>query len=245
MEKLTRDDYKAILDLVSCLVKVKSISAFAEMITNSKELLGFHSLTMAEMYFHKTCTHRIMFTDDAWMQALDSYVVSAEQYKNDPVFGLITSGQEVIKVNSMPDFFSDINPNQPLKRHPEENPFVSMHILSRMNKETNTANLIKLVCTTEEGSAKIDEMAGYLHAHLMSAYVRIMSVSTEYQERLSERELSVLIWLKHGKTSWEVSKILNITENTVNFHIKNIKRKLHASNRQHAVAIAIAKGIVD
>ncbi|MDF0522996.1 helix-turn-helix transcriptional regulator [Bradyrhizobium yuanmingense] len=34
-----------------------------------------------------------------------------------------------------------------------------------------------------------------------------------------------------GKSSWEIAKILNISENTVNFHLKNAIRKLGTTNR--------------
>ncbi len=119
------------------------------------------------------------------------------------------------------------------------------HLLSKMNKETMSANVITFMNVTQDGSDKFDAMAGYLNTHLNHTYGRIMSVGDLSRGNLSDRELSVITWLKYGKTSWEVARILDITENTVNFHIKNIKRKLNATNRQHAVAIAIAKGILD
>ncbi|WP_225189223.1 helix-turn-helix transcriptional regulator [Bradyrhizobium sp. IC3195] len=34
---------------------------------------------------------------------------------------------------------------------------------------------------------------------------------------LSQREISCLRWLARGKLSWEMGKIMNISENTVNF----------------------------
>lgn len=61
---------------------------------------------------------------------------------------------------------------------------------------------------------------------------------------LSKRERVVLEWLKKGKSSWDISKIMNISERTVNFHIYNIIQKLDALNRTHAVAIAIEKGLI-
>jgi len=61
---------------------------------------------------------------------------------------------------------------------------------------------------------------------------------------LSKREREVLKWLKKGKSSWDISKIMAITERTVNYHIYNIIQKLDALNRTHAVAIAIEKGLI-
>ncbi len=56
---------------------------------------------------------------------------------------------------------------------------------------------------------------------------------------LSQREISCLRWVSEGKSSWEIGKILRISENTVNFHIKNAMRKLDATSRIQAVVTAI------
>lgn len=61
---------------------------------------------------------------------------------------------------------------------------------------------------------------------------------------LSQREREVLQWLKEGKSSWEISVILGITERTVNFHVRNIMGKLNAVSRTQAVAIAVERGVV-
>jgi DNA-binding CsgD family transcriptional regulator len=52
---------------------------------------------------------------------------------------------------------------------------------------------------------------------------------------LSGREREVLNWLNLGKTSWDISVILSITERTVNYHVGQIIRKLGVSSRVHAV----------
>jgi LuxR family transcriptional regulator, quorum-sensing system regulator CviR len=62
---------------------------------------------------------------------------------------------------------------------------------------------------------------------------------------LSSREKEVLNWLKNGKSSWEMSVILNISQSTVNFHVYNIMQKLGAINRPQAVAVATHLGIIN
>lgn len=62
--------------------------------------------------------------------------------------------------------------------------------------------------------------------------------------QLSEREMEVLKWAKEGKSNWEVSMILNISERTVKFHMRNIYRKLDVTNKSHAIAKAMKLGIV-
>jgi len=62
--------------------------------------------------------------------------------------------------------------------------------------------------------------------------------------KLTLREKEVLLWTAEGKTSYEISIILSISERTVIFHHQNLARKLNVKNRTHAVVKAISLGIV-
>ncbi|MGH1543832.1 MAG: LuxR C-terminal-related transcriptional regulator [Arenicella sp.] len=55
-------------------------------------------------------------------------------------------------------------------------------------------------------------------------------------DSLSNRETECLELCARGKTNGEISMILEISENTVRFHIKNIFRKLDVSSRGHAIS---------
>jgi len=242
MADLKASEYKAVLDLVTSLVNVKSISAFSEMLISSKEQLGFSTITMTEVEFHKTCTHKLIFTDFPTISNIDNYTVLPDDYKKDTVFPRILAGEEVIVTKDKPTFAEDIFEDS---NNTSEFFDSTIHLLAKLNKETMIANIIMFTTATEESARVFNSIACYLHAHLLSTYVRIMSVYCQKVQKLSDRELSVLTWLKYGKTSWEIAKILSITENTVNFHIKNIKGKLNATNRQHAVAIALANNIIE
>ncbi|MGJ4907508.1 response regulator transcription factor [Bradyrhizobium oligotrophicum] len=61
---------------------------------------------------------------------------------------------------------------------------------------------------------------------------------------LSDREKACLSWAASGKSSWEVGRILSISESTVVFHIKNAMRKLGAANRTLAAVKAIELGLI-
>lgn len=61
---------------------------------------------------------------------------------------------------------------------------------------------------------------------------------------ISDRELECLEWTAIGKTSWEISIILGISESTVSFHLRNATAKLNANNRTHAVSISLKKGLI-
>jgi LuxR family quorum sensing-dependent transcriptional regulator len=57
--------------------------------------------------------------------------------------------------------------------------------------------------------------------------------------KLTPREREVLLWAMEGKSNWEISVILGISQESIKGHIANILRKLEASSRAHAVAIAM------
>ncbi len=53
---------------------------------------------------------------------------------------------------------------------------------------------------------------------------------------LSKREEEILRWVAAGKTNWEISVILNVSLNTIKFHLKNVFQKIGVENRWSAIA---------
>lgn len=87
----------------------------------------------------------------------------------------------------------------------------------------------------------LEYLLPYLHR------IMLANVHTSAANRvrgLSHRELTVLEWMKHGKTNWEVSRIIGITERTVRFHVESIFTKLEVGSRTQAVACAIEQGLL-
>jgi DNA-binding CsgD family transcriptional regulator len=58
------------------------------------------------------------------------------------------------------------------------------------------------------------------------------------------RERECLRWCKAGKSAWDISRILGISERTAQFHISNAMAKLGAPNRITAVVMAIQRGLL-
>jgi DNA-binding CsgD family transcriptional regulator len=55
---------------------------------------------------------------------------------------------------------------------------------------------------------------------------------------LTPRELSVIDLLREGKPNKLIARQLDMQENTVKVHVRNILRKLNAANRTHAALVA-------
>ena len=64
-------------------------------------------------------------------------------------------------------------------------------------------------------------------------------------DALTERELEVLRRVAAGKSNKVIAAELDISEGTVKTHMRSILPKLEASDRTHAVIIALKRGILD
>ena len=61
---------------------------------------------------------------------------------------------------------------------------------------------------------------------------------------VTPREREVMIWVADGKTAWEISTILHLSEHTIRNHIENARKRLNAMNITHMVALALRGGII-
>ena len=73
----------------------------------------------------------------------------------------------------------------------------------------------------------------------------VLKLAPELAARLTVREKEVLCWTAEGKTAFEISQILNLSERTVNFHIGNVVRKMGAVNKIQASVRAGILGLLD
>ncbi|HYD80781.1 MAG TPA: LuxR family transcriptional regulator [Paucimonas sp.] len=62
--------------------------------------------------------------------------------------------------------------------------------------------------------------------------------------KLTKRQIEVLQWVAAGKSTWEISKLVGISEHGVIHHVRNILLKFDVASRHQAVAKAIALGLL-
>lgn len=70
------------------------------------------------------------------------------------------------------------------------------------------------------------------------------SAPAKRRTALTHREEECLVMAAHGQTSGDIGGKLGIAERTVNFHLRNVMRKLDATNRPEAIAKALARGML-
>ncbi len=79
----------------------------------------------------------------------------------------------------------------------------------------------------------------------LSAEVAAEIAEHSTSDGLTPREIDVLRLVAGGNANKEIAAQLSLTEETVKSHIKNILAKLEASDRTHAVTIALKRGIIE
>lgn len=80
-----------------------------------------------------------------------------------------------------------------------------------------------------------------LMAHYVNRAAKQLIGETPAHHRLTEREREVLRWVASGKTMWEVSVTLSISEATVEKHLASARRKMGVVNTTQSVAEALIR----
>jgi LuxR family transcriptional activator of bioluminescence operon len=99
---------------------------------------------------------------------------------------------------------------------------------------------------SDEGRQKLNDVLPFAHTFGVNLFERQLNLleSKVIESKLTNRETECLFWACEGKTAWEISQIIEITERTVLFHLNNSTKKLGATNRQHAVSLAMRYGVI-
>jgi DNA-binding NarL/FixJ family response regulator len=201
---------------------------------------------------------RIMTVDDH--QLLREGIAAMLGCRDDMrVVGQASSGQQAI------ENFRQLRPDVTLMdlRMPDMS---GIEAISAIRSEFSNARIVAL--TTYAGDVRAAAAlkagaAGYLlknlvrkdlvetirtvHAGKRSVPIEIATEIAEHvgEDNLTMREIAVLRRVAAGKSNKLVAAELHISEGTVKTHMKSILPKLDASDRTHAVTIAIRRGILE
>jgi DNA-binding NarL/FixJ family response regulator len=89
-----------------------------------------------------------------------------------------------------------------------------------------------------------DELLGVIRKVHLGHRCIPAGIATKVAEFITPREAQILFLVRDGLRNKQIASNLAISETTVSFHIKNIVEKLQASDRTHAVTIALRRGLL-
>lgn len=127
----------------------------------------------------------------------------------------------------------------------DDDPFIVAALEAGVNgfvlKTADMEEIIAAVRAVYEGKSVLDPA---ILPKLMHAVIASHEPRTPY-EPLSEREIEVLQAAARGLTNKAIGLLLNISDRTVQGHLRRIFEKLHAANRTEAVVIAAQLGLLE
>jgi len=121
-------------------------------------------------------------------------------------------------------------------------------LTSNVNKlEMNETTIISFANDMNSFNSHHKKILDILAPHVHQALLQVSEETTSKAQNfpaLTLREKEVLNWIKDGKTNWETSVILNISERTVKFHVQNVLSKLDSVSKTQAVAVAMSHKLI-
>lgn len=104
-----------------------------------------------------------------------------------------------------------------------------------LSKGASQEALIKAIRDVMEGKSVLDP-------HVTQGIFG--RISGKGPQALSDRELTVLQEITHGKSTREIAEHMHLSEDTIKTHVKQIFKKLGVHDRAEAVAEAFRRGLV-
>ncbi|NRF71877.1 autoinducer binding domain-containing protein [Aquincola sp. S2] len=99
-------------------------------------------------------------------------------------------------------------------------------------------------CPAETSRMTADLQLFAVHAQDTALRLLLPPATDAEPPPLTTRELEGLRWTMHGKTAWELGRILGISEQTAVRHLHNAARKLGCINKHQAVVKALRLGLI-
>lgn len=216
------------------------ITTYGILDKNTGNILGFHS-NMADdwMAYYMTQDYRL---DDPWAQ----YIVG-----NDTPVLYSREGESelIVKKGSLGEAMMDDVSHYGLNNSiciPIHNKFGDVNTGFNLGSDMNHAEFKAMIAEYKEdillGAALINNNLAATSP--TDCDMPSWFVNPHMKNLLSERELEVLKWLSEGNRNDRIAEKMNIASVTVNFHLKEIKRKLGARTREQAVALAFKQGLL-
>lgn len=127
-----------------------------------------------------------------------------------------------------------------------------VHGVSRPGRPDDIESMFILANPNKMTNADTVQAMGWLMPHIHITWQRVFAHQREQSgsandahrphvrgEQITRREVEMLFWVREGMNNQQIAEQLGISALTVKNHIQKILRKLGASNRTQAVALAM------
>ena len=122
-------------------------------------------------------------------------------------------------------------------------------LLVPIHMADGSVSVVSIIGEKPETDAEIVRGLGmaamFLHSEARPLILSDEEVSSrKFSAPISQRQLDCIQWVAEGKSDWEISKILGISEATVHNHVERAKRSLGVNTRVQAVVEAARRRLI-
>jgi LuxR family quorum sensing-dependent transcriptional regulator len=233
-------DYSQVaFDLIDELERLRTADQVVSRMSSSLAQFGFSGFLVSTTPDPRAAHQRQTFLD-GWPNRFNDYYIENEFYKHDPVVAMCLRSNEPFEWCEAP-FDPEANARA----------LEVMDAASSIGLKNGFAVPIyrgpTLIDTVTMGGdyPELDAKAKRaIHLIALYAHSKALAVTTAGEIRVVRRALSAgereaLSWTAAGKTTWEISVILGLSEAAIAKRIKLANRKLGSANKTQAVVEAI------
>jgi LuxR family transcriptional regulator, quorum-sensing system regulator BjaR1 len=240
MDATSADYARAAFDLIDDFEHTRTPEEVVEQLASSLSLFGFSTILITGV---PEPPQRVepYFLMNGWPRGWSGHNAKANNYADDPTAAWC---RRTIDPFEWSEGIRGSKRSTPPCVAPEEDIGITKHYLVPVIRATGSTS-----CVTMAGERPALESRARRAVYMLSLYAHARAVSlldctdgAGPRRELTLREREVLQWIAAGKSSWDVSVILGISERTVNWLISRAARKLNAVNRTHAIVNAIRAG---
>jgi len=241
MDATAVDYARAAFDLIDGFEHTKTPEEVVQQLASSLSAFGFSTILITGV---PEPPQRVepYFLMNGWPRGWSSHNAKANNYANDPTAAWCRRTIDPFEWSEAVGRPRHSSPAAP--RVLSDDAGLKRRYLVPVIRATGSTS-----CVTMAGDRPELEARARRAVYMLSLYAHARAVSlldcndgAGPRRELTLREREVLQWIAAGKSSWDVSVILGISERTVNWLISRAGRKLNAVNRTHAVVNAIRAG---
>lgn len=93
------------------------------------------------------------------------------------------------------------------------------------------------VSKSEQPSVLLDTIAAVAAGRMVFPYIDVRSIYDNPLSTLTRREMEVLSDLAAGRTNKQIARDLDVSLNTIKFHVRNLFQKLNVNSRSQAISL--------
>jgi DNA-binding CsgD family transcriptional regulator len=240
---LTKDDLVQIVVLMSRAVQVKDEAGFKALEPSLKRLFDYRFFMCGFASVGLQGTIENDYLNVSYPELFVTEYIGKKMYMTDPI---VDSALEKPGLRYLADLKgAGRRPRSEDAAFANDCGIIDGYSSSIANKTAKLTGVFSFMAPRLPRHERTELIVELVAPHLHEALCRLHERDHHAPNPLSERELEILRWIRAGRSSWQISMILSISEATVKFHIKNIMRKLDASTRTQAVASAMQRGYIE